>query len=125
MRNFKVLVIDDDITTCDLLETILEMEDYQTTSVYRLNKNEMVTLLDKEKPDILILDFHLGYQDTLSLITTIRQSADWQYLPVLMTSAINHRQICLTAGATDFILKPFNLQSIIEAVNKIRSGLLA
>jgi two-component system sensor histidine kinase ChiS len=125
MRTFKVLIIDDDVTTCDLLETILEMEDYQTASIHRLNRNEMVTLLDKEKPDILILDFHLGSQDTLSLITTIRQSVDWQHLPVLMTSAINHRQICLAAGATDFILKPFNLQSIINAVNKIRSGLLA
>jgi DNA-binding response OmpR family regulator len=125
MGNLKVLVIDDDITTCDLLETILEMEDYQTASVYRLDRGDILQLLDKEQPNILILDFHVGSQDTLRFVSTIRSSAAWQHLSIIMTSAIDHRQICLAAGADGFILKPFNLQSIIKAVNNIRDGLFA
>jgi DNA-binding response OmpR family regulator len=120
----KVLVIDDDPTTCHLLEMILQMEDHQTASANSLMSEDILPLLNREKPDLLILDFHLGSQETLKHIATIRNSVEWRQLPILMTSAIDRRKECLAAGASDFILKPFNWQEIIESVNKICSGLL-
>ena len=122
MENLKVLVIDDDPMTCSLLETILQMENYQTVSANSIEN--ILSLLDQEKPHILILDFHLGTKETLEQVPIIRADADWRHLPILMTSAIDLRQDCLEAGANGFILKPFNWQEMMKIISKIRNDLL-
>ncbi len=119
MKNLKILVIDDDATTCSLLETVLQMENYQTASTNKIEKGDIIALLNNEKPHMLILDFHLGSTETLESVTTIRANADWQNLPILMTSAIDRGQECLKAGANEFILKPFDWQEITKSVNQM------
>lgn len=123
METLKVLVIDDDATTCSLLETILQMENYQTASANLIKDGDIVALLDKENPHILILDFHLGSKETLEFVMAIRATTEWQHLPILMTSAIDRRHHCLQVGANDFILKPFDWQIMTQAVNAIRDNL--
>jgi DNA-binding response OmpR family regulator len=123
METLKVLVIDDDATTCSLLETILQMENYQTASANSIEGGDIGLLLNKENPHILILDFHLGSKETLEFVTAIRATTEWQHLPILMTSAIDRRQHCLQAGANGFILKPFDWQMMMKAVNTIRDNL--
>ena len=120
MEKGKILIIDDDPMTCSLLETILQMENYQTASATGFG--DILALLDKEQPGILILDFHLGAQETLGQVPLIRANAVWQHLAIVMTSAIDRRQDCLEAGADEFILKPFNWQEMIKIVNKIRDN---
>ena len=119
MKNLKVLVIDDDRTTCTLLETVLKMEGYQTASAGQIDNEDIVSLLEKEKPDLVIMDFHLGSVDTIDYVTTIRADPSWQHLPILMTSAIDHHQECAAAGADRFILKPFEWQAITNWTNQM------
>ncbi len=121
MEKTKVLIVDDDPMTCSLLETILQMENYQTASATGFE--DILALLNKEQPDILVLDFHLGSQETVGQMPLIRADATWQHLTILMTSAIDRRQDCLKAGANDFILKPFNWQEMTKTVNKMRDNL--
>lgn len=121
MKTVKTLVVDDDPMTCSLLETILQMENYQTASATGFN--DIIALLDKEQPHILILDFHLDTRETLEQVPLIRANPVWQHLSVVMTSAIDRRHDCLKAGADDFILKPFNWQDMLKTVNKIRDNL--
>ena len=120
MENMKVLVIDDDPMTCNLLETILQMENYQTVSVNHIDDGGVISILDREHPDLLILDFHLGAQETLAHTIAIRASEIWQNLPILMTSAIGRNQDCLEAGANDFIVKPFDWQDMTKRINGMR-----
>jgi len=122
MKNLKVLVIDDDPMTCNLVETILQMENYQTTSVNAVDNKGIIPILESENPDILLLDFHLGTQETLEYLVNIRADETWQNLPILMTSAIDRSQECIEAGANDFILKPFNWQEMTQRINKIRDN---
>lgn len=124
MQSLKVLVIDDDPTTCSLLETILQMEGYQAVSVNSIGGEGIIPILDGEKPHILILDFHLGTKETIEHMTAIRTNEDWQHLPVIMASAIDRRHECLKVGADDFILKPFNWQDLTQRINQIRDDLI-
>ena len=119
MEPLKILIIEDDPTTCTLLKTTLEMEGYQTAIVHDIENEDVLSLLNSEKPDILFLDFYLGAKETLRFRAPIRADADWQHLSVLMTSAIDHAQDCLAAGANDFILKPFNWDDLISKVNGV------
>jgi len=124
MKTVKVLVIDDDPMTCNLVETILQMEKYETASAHSIGDEGIVPLLESEKPDIIILDFHLGAQETLQFVVEIRSDENWEKLPILMTSAIDRSKNSLEAGANDFLLKPFNWQEMTELINKMRDDLI-
>lgn len=124
MKTVKVLVIDDDPMTCNLVETILQMEKYKTASAHSIGDEGIVPLLESEKPDIIILDFHLGAQETLQFVVEIRADENWEKLPILMTSAIDRSKSSLEAGANDFLLKPFNWQEMTELINKMRDDLI-
>ncbi len=124
MESLKILVVDDDAATCSLLETVLQMENYQTASTNKIENGDIVAVLNNERPDMLILDFHMGAIETLEYVTVIRANTNWQHLPILMASAIDRRQECLKAGANEFILKPFNWQEMTKIINKLRDGLI-
>jgi DNA-binding response OmpR family regulator len=124
MTTLKILIVDDDPTTCTLLATTLELEGYQTASAHHIANDDIITSLNEHHPDILFLDFYLGPKETLPYLTTIRQDAIWQRLPILMTSAIDHAAECLSAGATDFIIKPFNWDDMTQKIHKIRDQII-
>lgn len=115
------MVIDDDAMTCNLIETVLKMEGYQTASINRIESNNILLLLEKEHPDLILLDVHLGSQETIQFVQGIRASKKWSLLPIIMTSAIDYRQTCLAAGATDFFVKPFKWDDITNRINSILS----
>lgn len=121
MTKPKVLVIDDDFMTCNLIETVLKMEGYQTASINRVEGNDVLKVLEFERPNIILLDFHLGNQETTKYVQMIRASEHWSHLPIIMTSAIDYRRVCLKAGATDFFVKPFKWEEITERINSILS----
>lgn len=121
MENLKILVIDDDPLTCTLLETVLAMENFQTVSTSQIKNKDIVALLNQVKPQLIILDYHLGGEETIADLKAIRANDTWHTLPVLMTSGIDYKQKCLNAGANDFVLKPFDWQTIIDHVNKIKN----
>ena len=122
MENSKVLVIDDDPMTCNLLETILQMENYKTVSVTHIDAQGIVPILDGKQPDLVIMDYHLGPVKSLQYTRAIRESEKWQHLPIIMTSAIDRRQESLDAGASDFILKPFNWEELTQHVSTVKNN---
>ena len=124
MKSLKVLIIDDDPMTCNLVETILRMENYVTTSVNLVGDEGIIPLLEREKPHIMILDYHLGPLETLNYVRDIRANKGWRRLPILMTSAIDREPDSLAAGADDFILKPFNWREMTQRVNDLRDDLI-
>ena len=119
MGPVKILIVEDDPTTCTLLKTTFEMEGYQAIVAYSVEDDDVISLLNEQKPDILLLDYHLGSRDTLEYVTAVRGSSDWQHLPILMTSAIDRSQACLQAGASNFILKPFNWDDLTKTIGEI------
>lgn len=120
----KILIVEDDPTTCTLLKTILEMDGYQTSIAYSIENDGICALLNEQQPDILFLDYHLGSRHALDYVAVTRDDSNWQHLPIIMTSAIDHSQECLAAGATRFILKPFNWEEITHVINEIREQIL-
>jgi DNA-binding response OmpR family regulator len=95
------------------------MEGFKTSSLNRIGDNNIITILDREKPDLLFMDYHLGSIDTKQFALAIRNNAEWQNLPVVMTSAIDYSRACLAAGATDFIVKPFNWEDVTRRIRII------
>lgn len=115
----KILVIDDDPMTCHLMETFLQMENFQTSSVTSVHDGGLISILERERPDVLVLDVHLVSYETLEDVQRVRATEQWHNLPIIMTSAIDYSRQCQEAGANDFILKPFNWQDVTHRINSI------
>src|SRR6266498_3984285 len=107
----KILLAEDDATMVSLLKTLLNMEGFE---VVALDVNSDVpTAVQREKPDALFMDVHLGEQSGMQILEAIRKNNDLSSLRVVMTSGLNVKDECLLRGANAFLLKPFMPDDLI------------
>ena len=82
-RTERILVVDDDTEVLSILNRILELEGYDVVTT--TNGSSAVTLLEKRKPDLVILDIMLPQFDGFEVLRLIRQRSSvpvfWCSLP--------------------------------------------
>ncbi|GAB4447035.1 MAG: twitching motility response regulator PilH [Anaerolineales bacterium] len=101
----KILLAEDDPTMVSLLTTLLKMEGFEVVAldVHR----DVASAVVQEKPDILLMDVHLGGQNGMDIVETIRKDPANGGINIVMTSGLDMRDECLQRGANHFLLKPF------------------
>lgn len=105
MRN--VLVIDDSRTILSIAKGELQ-RDYQVTTA--LSGEEGLFLLEKYRPDLILLDLNMPKMDGKEVLRRIRSDERWKRIPVIFLTADTTPQTeedCLRLGADDYISKPF------------------
>ena len=83
------------------------------------NPDKLFETIKKIIPDVLIMDLMMPRIDGLSLLKKLRNS-EFNELPVLIISAKNYKSTilsCITAGASDFLPKPFTLDKLSTTIN--------
>jgi len=82
----KVLLAEDDETMVSLLRTLLQMEGFD---VLALDVDSNVpAVIQQERPDVLLMDVHLGNQSGMEILEEIRNHNDLNGLRIIMTSEI-------------------------------------
>jgi len=108
----KVLLAEDDATMVSLLRTLLQMEGFD---VLALDVDSNVpAVIQQERPDVLLMDVHLGNQSGMEILEEIRNHNDLNGLRIIMTSGLNMKDECLHHGANAFLLKPFMPDDLIR-----------
>jgi CheY-like chemotaxis protein len=101
----KILLAEDDPTMISLLKTLLKMEGFE---VLALDVNtDVPAAVEREKPQALFMDVHLGEQSGINILEAIRKNKDLSDVRVVMTSGLNVKDECLSRGANAFLMKPF------------------
>ena len=113
----KLLIVDDDPITLQLLGLQLEMEGYASTTLSE--PNLVLDAITQESPTLILIDYHLGMHDGLDLLQTIRNQEETRYLPIVVMSALDHQRESELAGADGFVLKPFSLQDLVAAIQQV------
>jgi DNA-binding response OmpR family regulator len=113
----KLLIVDDDPITLQLLALQLEMEGYASTTLSE--PNLVLDAITQESPTLILVDYHLGTHDGLDLLRTIRNQEETRYLPIVVMSALDHRRESELAGADGFVLKPFSLQDLVATIQQV------
>ena len=113
----KLLIVDDDPVTCQLLALQLEMEDYACTTLS--DPGQVLDVIAEESPTLILADYHLGSCDGLDLLRTIRNHKEWRYLPVVVMSGLDHREESQAAGANGFVLKPFRVDELLTTIQDV------
>jgi DNA-binding response OmpR family regulator len=113
----RLLIADDDVELCDLLQQYFEMEGMTLQAVH--NGNEVLPALQQASFDLLILDIMLPGQQGLDVLRQVRRS---NTIPVLMLTARGDemdRIIGLELGADDYLPKPSSPRELVARVRSI------
>lgn len=110
----KILLAEDDPTMISLLKTLLKMEgfDVVTLDVY----SDVPAAVQREMPDTVLMDVHLGGQNGLQILESIRKNPDFAKIRIVMTSGLNVKDECIRRGASAFLLKPFMPDDLINVL---------
>lgn len=113
---YKILVVEDEADINGLIFKILKEADYCVTQAF--SGTEAKLLLEKEIPDLILLDLMLPGISGEELLHYIRQNRQWN-IPVIVISAKNalgDKVSLLKNGADDYITKPFEPEEVIARV---------
>ncbi|UZQ56070.1 response regulator [Trichothermofontia sichuanensis B231] len=105
----SILVIDDEPTNFDVIETLLANQGYDLN--YSASGAEAIASLATFAPDVILLDVMMPDMDGIEVCRQIKAMSQWQAVPIIMVTALNSKEDlarCLDAGADDFISKPIN-----------------
>jgi len=106
MAGKKVLVVDDDVKTVELVKLYLKRDGYQVLTAY--DGVEALCLARESSPDLIVLDLMLPDIDGLEVCRILRHESD---VPIIMLTARTTDQDKLTGlglGADDYVTKPFS-----------------
>jgi CheY-like chemotaxis protein len=118
----RILVVDDERDTLDVLRLFLELSGYQPFTTY--NSLDAITLAEVENPDCILLDIMMPGLDGFSLCKMMRNHPQIARLPIMFVTAYSPMDLedrRLEAGADMVLSKPFGMDSLIQSVEQLLS----
>jgi diguanylate cyclase (GGDEF)-like protein len=119
--NERILVVDDDRDIARFVEINLSMEGFDVEVAH--DGAEGLALATANPPDLILLDVMMPVVDGVEVVRRLRAQASTASIPVVMLTAKSlsaDKVVGLTAGADDYIVKPFDT---LELVARVRTTL--
>lgn len=113
----KILVVDDDLNICELLQLYLENEGYTVYTAH--DGQEAVDKFHAKEPDLVLLDIMLPKMDGWQVCREIRKTAS---TPIIMLTAKGEtfdKVLGLELGADDYVTKPFDAKEVMARVKAV------
>lgn len=110
----KILVVDDEVSICDLIKINLEAEGYEVALAY--DGAAALKKVDTFKPDLMVLDVMLPEVNGFEVCKKVTQE---KQIPIIMLTAksdLVDKVLGLELGADDYITKPFHPRELIARV---------
>lgn len=115
----SILIIDDSSVNNLLLENILLDEGYEVLVTF--NATEAFNEINNKKPDLILLDIMMPGMSGYTVLKKLKTSEKTSDVPIIMVSAKSDEvdiDKSLNLGASDYIVKPINIKTIISKINK-------
>jgi two-component system chemotaxis response regulator CheY len=117
----RFLVVDDSLTMRRIVTNALNALGYTTVSEAADGK-EAITKLNAEGADFLITDWNMPEMNGLELAKTVRNTAQFENLPILMVTTRGNKDDvmeAMKARVNNYIIKPFTPQGLKEKIEQI------
>ena len=115
----KILIVDDDQDTRQLLKIRLESSGYETA--FAADAVTAISAAREEKPDLILLDFGLPGGDGVVVMERLKAFPALAHVPVVVVSArdpISTEQQAAAAGAESYLEKPIDNEALLEAIRR-------
>jgi DNA-binding response OmpR family regulator len=120
MGKEKILIIDDEPDIVETLTLMLQARNYDVVTA--MDGTEGLAKVKTERPDITLLDIMMPGMSGYDVCQKLKTSNDTKKMPVIMLTAKGENEAVMKArkaGADDYIVKPFNLPTLVNKVNKL------
>ncbi|MDP4116546.1 MAG: response regulator [Bacteroidota bacterium] len=115
----KILIIEDDKNIRDNLFEILTNEGFEV--IQTDNGKKGVELAKSELPTLILCDMQLPELNGLTILKLLKTSSATLKIPFIFISGFSDRNLVIegiTGGAVDYIVKPFQMDRLINTINK-------
>ncbi|MBC5765844.1 response regulator [Ramlibacter albus] len=113
----RLLIVDDDRSVRDMLREYLTNHGYGVSEA--ASGDEMRAALDRELPDLVLLDVRLPGEDGLTLARFLRERYDVGIIMVTGSGDVVDRVVGLEVGADDYVAKPFDPRELLARVKSV------
>lgn len=113
----KILIVEDDIKLRTLIKDSLDRYGYEIVCVE--NFSVVQEIFEKEKPQLVLLDINLPYNDGFYYCRLFRR---YSKIPIIMISARSgdmEQVMSMELGADDYVVKPFNIEILVAKVRSV------
>lgn len=115
----KILVVDDEVSICDLMKINLELVGYKVDTAHSA---ESVLKMDLSQYSLMVFDIMMGEMSGLELVSRIRSNESTAEVPIIVCTAVEEEASLIdgfTRGADDYIRKPFSMKEFILRVQSL------
>jgi DNA-binding response OmpR family regulator len=116
-KNGRLLIVEDDTSVREMLEEYLGTHGYEIAGVDR--GTAMREAVERNLPDVVLLDVNLPGEDGLSLARFLRERFDVGIIMVTGATGVADRIAGLEVGADDYVTKPFDLRELLARVKSV------
>ncbi|SQH74731.1 chemotaxis regulator transmitting signal to flagellar motor component [Shewanella benthica] len=116
----KILAVDDSASMRQMVCFTLKTAGFDVTEA--CNGDEALKVAKQSEYDLVISDVNMPIMDGLTLIRNLRTLPNYKFTPLLMLtteSGTEKKQEGRSAGATGWIVKPFNPDQLLATVRKV------
>jgi DNA-binding response OmpR family regulator len=115
--NRKILIVDDDRKTVDLLRLYLEKDGYQVLAAH--DGRQALDLTRQRRPDLIVLDLMLPTVDGLDVCRILRAESRTPIIMLTARTTEDDKLLGLDLGADDYITKPFSPREVVARVRVV------
>jgi signal transduction histidine kinase/CheY-like chemotaxis protein len=116
-RGLKVLVVDDDEETRDLIVRHLSREGLDV--IQAADGEEGLKKAREQQPDVITLDVMMPNVDGWSVLNQLKADEKTAGIPVIMLSMLENQNLGYALGACEYLVKPVNRQHLISVVDRV------
>lgn len=122
----RVMIIEDDLDTIELLRVILELKGYQPLPA--LGGKRGLQLLEEEGPvDLILLDLMMDDIDGWTVLRTIKEDTRLREIPVIILSVRHQMEDVGRTKAhagmfAGYVVKPFNVRELMAKIEEVLAG---
>ncbi len=116
----RILTVDDSPTMCDMLAATLKSGGYEVLAA--ASGQQGLDIIESNEVDVIITDINMGAMDGFTFIRKLREDERHLATPILIITtecSDEMKQKGRAAGATGWIIKPFDPDKLIEVVRRI------
>jgi len=113
----RVLVVDDDKATRDLLTRYLTLEGFEVEEA--VDGQSALAAAAERPPDLILLDLMMPVEDGLDTLGRLRRTSDVPVILLTARGSEGDRTLGLKSGADDYVVKPFSLGELAARINSV------
>ena len=120
MKKPKVIIVDDDRDTREMLTLALELEGFDVGQA--ANGLRLISAMHVDRPDVILLDVMMSWIDGFELCRAVKKNDEFRDIPVIFISAkktANDIRTGLAAGAADYFSKPIDMERLLARIAQV------